>query len=1009
MKDALTLERIQNSPNLQNLGAFPGDEIKNGKLIRNFSSKENRTDLGDKLTQERIDNSLNLQNLGAKEGDRVVDGKLKRLEQDSAFKQFMYSFDKPSSASDADYMADYIEQKVPLGMSRRDYLLSLLNPSTLRNTLGSKLEIKGNFSDGISGINVKNPDAIWGKGFMAGDENTKRKMMVAKYERDLIEEYGYGFTEGDSLANTLGSFASMLSSPTSVLPIGSSAIKMTLGSGALSGSYSVIEDLAREGEIDPVKAAVYTGTGAIAGFGLNKAGVGIQKFSAKRKDAKSKKQEIEDNALIDQAELSLARDIEITGFSPSKALEIVSKKFGDDILGPAIARTGRKLKMPTSKSHAKQIIQDTVQNDEVVARSKFKLLDDLFGSLMTRIRNSSEAVGGKLRNYEWRLGIETGKGMQRAKPFIENLIELNKTNPQLKAKITRELGEGNFDEVEKLLPDEIKVNFNNTKKLLQELGEKSQKAGVKLDLMENYFPRIVKDYDGLVASFGNKVQSKFDRMLEEYAESIGKKSSSELTLQEKNIVANRFARGIRKGTDTKPRYAKQRNVTLESLNDEAIAKFYESPEDSLALYIRNSVNNIEKYNFFGRNAARNSKGYFNNKSIDESIGKVIQEEKTAGRLNPIKEDELADLLQARFVGGEQQMQKNIGQLRDLGYMGTISNPYSAITQFGDLGNSGALHGFRNTIAAMLGTKNIKLVDAGINDISQEFAEGNIRNTAKALNWLFDKSGFRAVDRLGKETVMNASFRKAINQVKSISGEKKFIKEWQDLYSFDPDLLNNLVKDLKAFKKTGKITDDIKFHAFNELADVQPINLSEMPVGYLNNPNGRLFYSLKTFTLKQIDVARRKVYNEAKKGNYKEAAKNAATLSAYLSTLNLGTKTVKDLLVGRDVDADTLGKDAVFSLLGVYGVNEYSVDKFAQDKNVLTFIGRLAAPAVDLATMPIPLAVDIYKDQFGDDLFYEADFGKYIRPIPGVGPLFYNWFGGGAEKYNERKFDEKFNL
>ncbi len=1009
MADTLTLKRIQNSPNLQNLGAFPGDEIKNGKLIRNFSSKESRTNLGDKLTQERINNSPNLQNLGAKEGDRVVDGKLKRLEQDNAFKQFMYSFDKPSSASDVNYLADYVEQKIPLGMSRRDYLLGLLNPRTMVDTLSRKLEIKGNLSDGISGINVKNPDAIWGKGFMAGDAETKRSMMIRKYERDLIEEYGYGFTEGDGIENTLGSFTGMISSPTSLLPIGSSAIKMTLGSGALSGSYSVIEDLAREGEIDPVKATLYTTTGGLAGFGLNRAGVGIQKIVAKRKDAKSKKQEIEDNALIDQAELSLARDIETRGFSPSSALERVSKKFGDDIVAPAIARTGRKLKMPTSKSHAKQIIQDTVQNDEVVARSKFKLLDDLFGSLMTRIRNSSEAVGGKLRNYEWRLGTETGKGMERAKPFIENLNELNKNNPQLKAKITRELGEGNFNEVEKLLPNEMKVNFNNTKKLLKELGEKSKKAGVQLDLMENYFPRIVKDYDGLIESFGNKAMSKFDRMLQEYAESIGKKSSSELTPQEKNIVANRFARGIRKGTDTKPRYAKQRNVTLESLNDEAIAKFYESPEDALALYIRNAVNNIEKYNFFGRNAARNSKGYFNDKSIDESIGKVIQEEKTAGRLNPKKEDELADLLQARFVGGEQQMQKSVGQLRDLGYMGTISNPYSAITQFGDLGNAGALHGFRNTIAALFNTKDLKLVDAGINDISQEFAEGNIRKTAKALNWLFDKSGFRAVDRLGKETVMNASFRKAINQVKSISGEKKFRKQWQDLYSFDPDLLNNLVRDLRAFKETGKITDDIKFHAFNELADVQPINLSEMPVGYLNNPNGRLFYSLKTFTLKQIDVARRKVFQQWNKGNRLEAIKNAATLSAYLSTLNLGTKTIKDLLVGRDVDADTLGKDAAFSLLGVYGVNEYSVNRLAQDKDITSFIGRLVTPATDLALLLPKVAIDVYQDQFGDDLFYEADFGKHIRPLPGVGPLFYNWFGGGAEKYNERKFNEKFNL
>ena len=54
MAEQLTLERIQNSPNLRRLGALPGDEIENKKLVRKFSSKENQIDLGEKLTEERI-------------------------------------------------------------------------------------------------------------------------------------------------------------------------------------------------------------------------------------------------------------------------------------------------------------------------------------------------------------------------------------------------------------------------------------------------------------------------------------------------------------------------------------------------------------------------------------------------------------------------------------------------------------------------------------------------------------------------------------------------------------------------------------------------------------------------------------------------------------------------------------------------------------------------------------------------------------------------------------------
>mgnify|MGYP003646014546 FL=1 len=107
----LTLEDIQANENLQGFAAMPGDEVIDGKLKRVFSSEDDALDIGYRLTQEDIDSTPNLQQIEAREGDRVVNGKLKPLEQDSAFKQFMYSFDKPSSASDADYMADYIEQK----------------------------------------------------------------------------------------------------------------------------------------------------------------------------------------------------------------------------------------------------------------------------------------------------------------------------------------------------------------------------------------------------------------------------------------------------------------------------------------------------------------------------------------------------------------------------------------------------------------------------------------------------------------------------------------------------------------------------------------------------------------------------------------------------------------------------------------------------------------------------------------------------------------------------------
>ena len=144
------------------------------------------------------------------------------------------------------------------------------------------------------------------------------------------------------------------------------------------------------------------------------------------------------------------------------------------------------------------------------------------------------------------------------------------------------------------------------------------------------------------------------------------------------------------------------------------------------------------------------------------------------------------------MGGEQTPGYKIGMLRDLGYMGTIANPISAITQLGDLGVSGALHGFRNTIASMFGTKNIKMIDIGLEDVAQEFAD--VRASSNMLRKLFKISGFRAIDRRGKETSMNASFRKNINLLKTEKGEKAFRAKWGKFYQDD---IAQIIGEFKA--------------------------------------------------------------------------------------------------------------------------------------------------------------------------------------------------------------------
>ena len=80
---------------------------------------------------------------------------------------------------------------------------------------------------------------------------------------------------------------------------------------------------------------------------------------------------------------------------------------------------------------------------------------------------------------------------------------------------------------------------------------------------------------------------------------------------------------------------------------------------------------IEKRKFFGRASKNDEAGKFD---TEGSIGNLVDDAIRSGDASPQREQELFELLQARFVGGE-QTPSTIGQtIRDLGYMGTIANP-----------------------------------------------------------------------------------------------------------------------------------------------------------------------------------------------------------------------------------------------------------------------------------------------------------------------------------------------
>ena len=960
----ITLSDIRANPNLMKAGVEPGDTYTIGEdgsinVNRIFNKENEPKELGIVITEQIIKNNPRLEERGIVPGDRYLphNETFIKTGTDSGWEQFWYGAAETPTL--IENVSDILESWAPLG--RFDLFTN----------------------DSI--IDYTSPEEAYGKGFGEADNETQRAMIRRAKERQLLDKYGRFFTpDPDSIARTVGQVGGAMADPTTLIPfIGKAKAGATLGQlalrfagnmgigGGLGTAYSVTDDLAAGEDIDVDKALL---SGAIAAGGTG-ALLGAGKGVSKLRDRSANKQ-------IDAADQIIARNIAAGGErQPALAAaqeEILSR--GGMPIERAMERTGRKVKIPGSQQSAQKIVD--AAEDQTVSRFHSKGLDRLFGSLSTRIGNISQPVLRRLRTFEFDTRVHTVKTLEKVEPFLKSLSQMKGAQ---KDSLAMHLSNGRFEEAKRMMTPHMKDEFDEVKTVLEKLHKQMKKDGIKVGHVDNYFPRKIQknSYEKLLAHWGRDKAGRIQKRLREEVAAKGYKNIIEIPKHRRDELANQVVRGY--GESIKET-AKKARVVEDVTSD--ILKFYSSPEEALQMYVRNSVNSIARAKFFNKGSKKEKwSGAYDEASIGNTLLRELKD------ISANEQDEIIGLIQSRMKGGEQVPGTPVGTLRDLGYMGTIANPISAITQLGDMGVSGVLHGFRNTIASMFGTKNFKMIDIGLDDVGQEFAD--VRRTSNWLRKLFKISGFRAIDKLGKETSMDAAFRKNINLVKTVAGEKAFRKKWGKFYQDDID---ELIGDLKAVGKGKETTNLLKYHAFNELSDMQPISMLEMPQGYIDNPNGRILYALKTFTLKQIDVARRGVVGEWKAGNKKRAIANAGLLAGYLSAANMGTQTIKDILLGRDPGLDNIPDKALWSLLGVYGFHRYGAEKYLKDGKLTEWAANTVAPAAPMIDAITGVAAESVKD--------DPNAKRYLRSVPLVGPMLYNWFGGGAEKYNERMDKER---
>lgn len=592
-------------------------------------------------------------------------------------------------------------------------------------------------------------------------------------------------------------------------------------------------------------------------------------------------------------------------------------------------------------------VQETKKALVETKRSVGKLVDELLGPISTRIGIISPKVKNTLKRFEYDYRMQIKKDTIAVKPILERSSK--EMTPEDFADF--DLARKNSDTtkiMELLTKYNLFDEYKTLRKTLDAVRKRAKEVGYDVNFIEDYHPRVLKDPEGFLEYFQKgKDWDIISRAIKEREDESGKMSP-----EEKAQFVNSLIQGYQHG-QAKPSSFKGRTIQM---IDAKLNQFYMSSHGALTAYIRQTNEAIEAKRFFGKGEKATDFTH-----VEDSIGAYVIGEIAEGNIRPDQEAELTKILRARFEA--RGPGKVIGTLRDLAYIDVMGSPISAITQIGDLTWALYKYGLESTGKgvwnALKGKPLLSKEDIGIEGIVQEFEDPS--RASDLLRTVFKLTGLEKIDRIGKEALIETTIRDYQARAKKDAAALK--KELKPIFGKET---NQVIKDLQ----TGELSENVGYLGFSRLLDFQPVALSEMPETYLRTTNGRIFYMLKTFTIKQFDIFRREAFQKIKSKNpetVKEGLRNLVVLSSIFVLLNATADEIKDFILGRKTSFKDRLIDNIFRLFGV--------SKF------ITWTARMEGWGTALLKQMLPPM------QFVNSLA-SGDPKKLLKSIPFVGKIFY---------------------
>lgn len=607
-----------------------------------------------------------------------------------------------------------------------------------------------------------------------------------------------------------------------------------------------------------------------------------------------------------------------------------------------------------------------------------KALDIYLGIVSTRLGKIDVSLKNALRKFEFNILMNTKKDIDAIRPFA---LKTKEMKSQDYAELDFALKNGDTKKINELIgKHSMQKEFDAVRKVLDALYERADSVGYDIGYLENYYPRTIKD----TKKFLNFMEAREDWSA--IKEAINRKSTMmgrDLELHEQATLINTMIRGYGGGQITLSATGNMKNRIIDFVTPE-MNEFYTDSAAALIQYISSVNEKIEARKFFGKTRVDQKVDQFNN--MDDSVGAYTAKIYSEGRLTVEQEKDLRDILTARFA--PKGVGETMGVFKNLSYIDVMGSAINAITQIGDSAfvayNAGVIKAGKSLGVAIVGKSRITKEDIGLlkNNIAAEL--GDSTSSSALVDLHFRLIGLTKIDALSKEALLSSAFAKyqklAENPTPEFRAKLDTIFDTDEIGWSTDDVLQNLRDD--------NISEPVKYLVFNELSDYQPITLSEVPQKYLSGGNGRIFYMLKTWTLKMLDVYRREVFIQFKTDK-KQAVYNMLRLSAFLILLNGTADEIKDLMLGRKT---TLSDRAVNNILKLVGFSRYSIYQVQRDGLGSTVIEQILPPTKLLDNLSEDVRT-LYTDY---DKGVEISKFKTLRDIPLIGEFYYWWFGKGVE-------------